>query len=219
MITVHHLEKSRSHRVLWALEELGVPYAIESYKRDPVTMLAPPELRRIHPLGKSPVVTDEGRTLAESGAILEYLVERYGAGKLFPKTDEERIRYRFFLHYAEGSVMPPLLLKLVFEKLKKKAPWAVRPIAKAIANKVLGDFVHPQMKTHFDFIEAALEKSTWFAGDELTAADIQMSFPLQAFAARGDMSSKPRIRAFIDRVEGLPAWKRAVERGGPLTIL
>jgi glutathione S-transferase len=219
MITVHHLEQSRSHRVLWALEELGVPYTIESYKRDPVTMLAPPELRRVHPLGKSPVVTDEGRTLAESGAILEYLVDRYGAGKLFPKNEEERIRYRFFLHYAEGSVMAPLLLKLVFETLKKKAPWPVRPIAKAMSNKVLGDFVHPQMKTHFDFVEAALEKSTWFAGDELTAADIQMSFPLQAFAARGDMSNKPRIRAFIDRVEARPAWKRVVERGGPLTIL
>jgi glutathione S-transferase len=219
MITVHHLEKSRSHRVLWALEELGMPYTLESYKRDSKTMLAPPELRRVHPLGKSPVVTDEGQTLAESGAILEYLVETYGAGKLAPKSDEDRIKYRFFLHYAEGSVMPPLLLKLVFETLKRKAPWPVRPLAKAMANQVLGQFVHPQMKTHFEFIEAALEKSTWFAGEELTAADIQMSFPLQAFAARGDMSNKPRIRAFIDRMEARPAWKRAVERGGPLTML
>jgi len=219
MITVHHLEKSRSHRVLWALEELGVPYEIVTYARHPVTMLAPPELRRVHPLGKSPVVVDGTHTLAESGAILEHLVERHGAGRLVPTGEEERIRYRFFLHYAEGSVMPPLLLKLVFETMKKRAPWPVKPIARAVANKVLGDFVHPQMKTHFDFIEAALGKSTWFAGEELTAADIQMSFPLQAFAARGDVSDKPRIRAFVERMEQRPAWKRAVERGGPLTIL
>lgn len=219
MITVHHLERSRSQRVLWLLEELGVPYELKEYERDPKTLRAPPALREVHPLGKSPVVTDGDRTIAESGAILEYLVDRYGDGKLRPPSGTpERVRYDYWLHYAEGSAMPPLLLALVFGEVKKKAPWPVRPIAKAIANKVLGDFVRPQMKLHFDWIESQLATSTWFAGDELTAADMQMSYPIEAHAGRGDGAERPNIRAWLDRVRARPAYQRALERGGPVTL-
>ena len=216
MITVHHLERSRSHRVLWLLEELGVEYELKKYARDPKTMLGPPELRKIHPLGKAPLVTDGDRTLAESGAILDYLVETHGGGRLKPKVGTpERLRYDYWLHYAEGSAMPPLLLKLIFETIKQKAPWIVRPIAKGIAGKVLGDFVHPQMKLHFDWVESELGKSQWFAGDELTAADIQMSFPVEAHASRNG-SSQPNTAAWLERVRARPAYQRAIERGGPV---
>jgi glutathione S-transferase len=219
MITVHHLERSRSQRVLWLLEELGLPYELEQYKRDPKTMLAPRELREVHPLGKSPIVTDGDVTLAESGAILEYLVERHGNGKLLPKAGSpERLRYTYWMHYAEGSAMPPLLLKLVFEEVKRKAPWPVRPIAKAIAGRVLSEFVEPQLELHFDWIESELGKSTWFAGEELTAADIQMSFPIEANATRG-RADRPRLARFVERIHERPAYKKAIERGGPFAAL
>lgn len=219
MITVHHLERSRSQRVLWLLEELGVAYELKEYKRDPKTLRATPALREVHPLGKSPVVTDGDSTLAESGAILEYLVERYGSGKLRPAAGTpERLRYDYWLHYAEGSAMPPLLLALVFSEVKKKAPWPVRPVAKAIANKVLGEFVQPQLALHFDWIERELGRSTWFAGDELTAADVQMSYPIEAHAGRGDGADRPNTRAWLERVHARPAYKRALERGGPVTL-
>ena len=216
MVTVHHLERSRSQRVLWLLEELGVPYELKEYKRDPKTLRATPALREVHPLGKSPVVTDGELTLAESGAILDYLVDRYGDGKLRPAPGTpERMRYDYWLHYAEGSAMPPLLLALVFSEVKKKAPWPVRPIAKGIADKVLADFVRPQLALHFDWIESELGKSTWFAGEELTAADIQMSYPLEAHADRGDGAVRSRIGARLERGGARPAYKRGLERGGP----
>jgi glutathione S-transferase len=219
MITVHHLERSRSQRVLWLLEELGVPYELKEYKRDPKTLRATPALKEVHPLGKSPVITDGDLTLAESGAILEYLVDKYGGGKLRPPAGTpERFRYDYWLHYAEGSAMPPLLLTLVFSEVKKKAPWPVRPIAKGIANKVLSDFVRPQLALHFDWIESELGKSTWFAGEELTAADIQMSYPVEAHADRGDRGDRPRLRAWLERVRARPAYQRALERGGPVTL-
>jgi len=219
MVTVHHLERSRSQRVLWLLEELGVPYELKEYKRDPKTLRATPALREVHPLGKSPVVTDGELTLAESGAILDYLVDRYGDGKLRPAPGSpERMRYDYWLHYAEGSAMPPLLLALVFSEVKKKAPWPVRPIAKGIADKVLADFVHPQLALHFDWIESELGKSTWFAGEELTAADIQMSYPLEAHADRGDGADRPRVRAWLERARARPAYQRALDRGGPVTL-
>ncbi len=219
MITVHHLERSRSQRVLWLLEELGVPYELKEYKRDPKTLRATPALKEVHPLGKSPVVTDGDLTLAESGAILDYLVETYGNGGLRPPAGtNERRRYDYWLHYAEGSAMPPLLLTLVFSEVKKKAPWPVRPIAKGIADKVLADFVRPQLALHFDWIESELGKSTWFAGEELTAADIQMSYPVEAHGDRGDGADRPRLRAWLERVRARPAYKRALERGGPVTL-
>jgi glutathione S-transferase len=218
MITVHHLERSRSQRVLWMLEELGVAYELKEYKRNPRTMLAPPELREVHPLGKSPVVVDDGRTLAESGAILDYLADKYGGGKLKPVLGTpERLRYDYWLHYAEGSAMTPLLLKLIFERVKSQTPWPIRPIGKAIANTVLQTFVHPQLKLHFDWVESELGKSEWFAGDELTAADVQMSYPLEAQASRAGGTARPNIARWLEKVRARPAYKRALERGGPVT--
>ncbi len=217
MLTVHHLNNSRSQRVLWLLEELGLPYELKKYERDPKTQLAPPELRAIHPLGKSPVVTDDDRTLAESGAIVEYLIERYGEGRLIPKAGSpERLRYTYWLHYAEGSVMPPLLLKLIFERVRTApVPFFVKPVARGIADEVTKAFIGPQLKTHFDYMEAELGKTTWFAGEEMTGADVMMSFPLEASVARGALdASRPKLMAFVARIHARPAYARALERGG-----
>ncbi len=219
MIIVHHLERSRSQRVLWLLEELGVEYELKEYERDPKTMLGPPELRKVHPLGKSPIVTDGDRTLAESGAILDYLVTAHGGGRLRPEAGTpERLRYDYWLHYAEGSAMPPLLLSLVFQQVKARAPWPVKPIAKGIADKVLADFVRPQLELHFDWVDSELGKSTWFAGEELSAADIQMSYPVEAHAARVEGASRPNMAAWLERVRARPAYQRALERGGPVML-
>jgi glutathione S-transferase len=222
MIVVHHLNNSRSQRVLWLLEELGLAYEVKRYQRDPKTMLAPPELRAVHPLGKSPVVTDGDVTTAESGAIVEYLVERHGNGKLRPPGDTpERRRYTYWLHYAEGSAMPPLLLKLVFDRIES-APlnFIVRPIARGIAKQTKNLFVQPQIDTHLGYMDAELGKSAWFAGDEFTAADIQMSFPIEAAAARGGLteSTRPKLHAFLKRIHERPAYKRALERGGEYSL-
>ncbi len=221
MIVVHHLNNSRSQRVLWLLEELGLEYELTMYQRDPETLLAHASLRAIHPLGKSPVVTDDDIVLAESGAILEYLVERYGASRLRPALEtNEHLRYRYWLHYAEGSAMPPLLLKLVFDRMEQApAPFFVRPILRSVASRVKRTFVEPQLRLHLDYMEGELGKSLWFAGYELTAADIQMSFPVEAAAARvGFDSSRPRLRDFLDRIHARPAYQRALARGGALKL-
>ncbi len=221
MLTVHHLNNSRSQRVLWLLEELGLEYHIERYQRDAQTMLAPPALRKIHPLGKSPVVTDGALLMAESGAIVETVIEQYGNGRLVPAAGTpERLRYRYWLHYAEGSAMPPLLLKLVFDKIESsKMPFFVKPIAKAIAGKAKSTFISPQINTHLDFMEGELGKSRWFAGDEFSGADIQMSFPLEAAAARGGLDDKrPKLMAFLNRIHARPAYQRALEKGGPFAL-
>jgi glutathione S-transferase len=222
MITVHHLNNSRSQRVLWLLEELELPYEIVHYQRDPKTMLAPPELRAVHPLGKSPVVTVDGLTLAESGAILETLAERHGNGRMAPAAGTpEHLRYRYWMHYAEGSAMPPLLLKLVFDQIEKaKMPFFAKPIAKAIAGKAKTSFIGPNIKTHLDFMEAELGKSEWFAGNDFSAADIQMSFPVEAAKARGGLdATRPRLMAYLARIHARPAYLRALERGGPYDLL
>ena len=221
MVTVHHLNNSRSQRVLWLLEELQLPYQIEKYERDATTLLAPPSLRKVHPLGKSPVVTDGGMVLAESGAIVETMIEHYGQGRLAPAMGTpERLRYRYWLHYAEGSAMPPLLLKLIFDKIESTPmPFFVKPIAKAISGKVKSSFILPQITTHLDFMEAELGKSLWFAGDEFTGADIQMSFPLEAAAARGGLDARrPRLMAYLARIHARPAYQRALAKGGPFTL-
>jgi glutathione S-transferase len=217
MILVHHLNNSRAQRILWLLEELGLDYEIKKYQRDPKTMLAPPELRAVHPLGKSPVIQDGDTIVAESGAIIEYLVGRYGNGRLQPALDTpERMRYTYFLHYAEGSAMPPLLLKLVFDRVESApAPFFVRPIARAIANKVKDGLVLPQLRQHLAFLEGELEHRDWFAGDAFSAADIQLSFPLEAAASRAGLDAKyPKLNAFLERIHARPAYKRALERGG-----
>ena len=222
MLTVHHLNNSRSQRVLWLLEELGVEYEVKRYERDPKTMLAPASLRAVHPLGKSPVVTDGDRTLAESGAIVEDLIDRYGNGRLIPAAGTpERLRYTYWLHYAEGSAMPPLLLKLVFDRIETApTPFFVRPIVRAIAGKVKSSFIGPQLETHLAYQESELGKSTWFAGEELTGADIQMSFPLEAAASRAGLTaaSQPKLFAFLERIHSRPAFRRALERGGPYSF-
>ncbi|AYC33623.1 glutathione S-transferase [Pseudomonas cavernae] len=222
MIVVHHLNNSRSQRVLWLLEELGLPYEIKHYQRDPRTMLAPPALRAVHPLGKSPVISDGELTLAESGAILEYLVERYGNGQLQPAAGTpERLRYRYWLHYAEGSAMPPLLLKLVFDRIEQgPLPFFIRPIAKAIAGKAKSSFIQPQINQHLDYLEGELGKSPWFTGEAFSAADIQMSFPLEAAQARGGLNaSRPKLNDFLQRIHARPAYQRALEKGGPYQLL
>jgi len=221
-IVVHHLNNSRSQRVLWMLEELGLPYELKRYQRDPATMLAPPELRAVHPLGKSPVIEDGGLKLAESGAILEYLAGRYGEGRLAPAANTpERLRYTYWMHYAEGSLMPPLLMKLVFKRIESgPMPFFARPIARGIARRVLGTFVEPNIARHLEFMEGELAGRPWFAGGEFSAADIQMSFPLEAAAARGGLDrSRPRLMDFLERIHARPAYRRAIEAGGPYELL
>jgi glutathione S-transferase len=222
MIIVHHLNNSRSQRILWLLEELGVEYEVKRYERNAETMLAPPALLAVHPLGKSPVITDGGLTLAESGAIVEYLAGRYGEGQLVPAAGTpERMRYTYWLHYAEGSAMPPLLLKLVFDRVETTpVPFFIRPVTRMIAGRAKSSFIGPQIELHLDFMEAELGKSPWFAGNEFTAADIQMSFPLEAAAGRAGLdATRPKLTAFLDRIHARPAYKRALEKGGPYETL
>ena len=217
MIVVHHLNNSRSQRILWLLEELGLEYETKKYERDPKTMLAPPELKKVHPLGKSPVITDDDSVVAESGAIVEYLVERYGQGKLVPPAGSpDKLRYSHILHFAEGTAMPPLLMKLVFDRIEtQKMPFFVKPIAKGIAAKVKQMMIQPNLQNNLAFLEAELNKSTWFAGEEFTAADVQISFVLEASAARAGLDARyPKLTAFLARIHARPAYQRALERGG-----
>jgi glutathione S-transferase len=222
MIVVHHLNNSRSQRVLWLLEELGLDYEVRRYQRNAKTMLAPPELRAVHPLGKSPVIEDAGQVLAESGAIVEYLAERYGEGRLVPPAGTpERLRYRYWLHFAEGTAQPPLLLKLLFDRLDKgPMPFFVRPVARAIAQRAKDTFIQPNIDRNLDFMERELEKSEWFAGAGFSAADVQMSFPLEAAVVRGGLNAKrPRLLGFLERIHARPAYRRAIDKGGEYALL
>ena len=209
MIVVHHLNNSRSQRILWLLEELGLDYEIKRYERDLNTMLAPAGLKAVHPLGKSPVITDEGQTLAESGAIIDYLIERYGEGKLAPPSGtQQKLRYNYWLHYSEGSVMPLLVMKLLLNNFGLEDSAAS------------SQFVAPQLKLHFDYLENELSKSTWFVGEEFTAADVQMSFPVEAAAAQiGLDAGYPKLKDFLQRIHARPAYDRALERGGKYELL
>jgi glutathione S-transferase len=219
MIIIHHLADSRSQRVLWLLEELGLEYEVKRYERDPNTRLAPPELKAVHPLGKSPVLRDADVTVAETGAVVEYLLDTYGDGRLRPPAGTEAARrLTYWLHYAEGSAMPPLLLKLVFSMLPRRSPTLLRPMVSAIAAKAQTGFVDPQTRTHVDYWEAELSRHTWFAGDDFSAADIMMSFPVEAGADRAfAVAEKPRLKAFLERIHARPAYVRALERGGAYT--
>ncbi len=204
--------------MLWLLEEIGLPYEVVRYQRDAKTMLAPPALLAVHPLGKSPVITDGGVTVAESGAIVEYLVDRYGSGRLIPPGGTpERLRYTYWLHYAEGSAMPPLLLKLIFDRVAATPmPWPFSAMARRIAASVQSAFIGPQLKRHLDFMESELDQRPWFAGDEFTAADVQMSFPLEAAQSRAGLdTSRPKLVDFLNRIHARDAYRRALERGGP----
>ena len=202
MIRVHHLNNSRSQRVLWLLEELNLPYEIVSYQRDKLTMLAPEALKRVHPLGKSPVIEDDGRTLAETGLIVEYLVDRHGPELAPPRESDLYWRYRYWLHYAEGSAMPPLLVKLYIDRLGLLA-LPVRPV------------VASQLKVHLDFLESELGAAPWFLGERFSAADIMLSFPLEAATARAGLdATRPNLFGFLRRIHQRPAYRRALEKGG-----
>jgi glutathione S-transferase len=198
-----------------ALEELQLNYDVKYYQRDPETMLAPVSLRQVHPLGKSPVITDDELTLAESGAIIEYLVERYGEGRFAPPLDvPERLRYRYWLHYAEGSLMPPLLMKLIFDQMEKRSPLLLRSIVGAISHPVKSSFIEPQITTHLDYLESELAHYPWFVGSEFTAADIQMSFPIETAAQQGVLdNSRPKLMDWLDRIHARPAYQYAVKHG------
>ena len=218
MLIVHHLNNSRSQRILWLLEELGVEYDLKCYERDRQTLFAPPELKAVHPLGKSPVIQDGDLTLAESGAIIEYLADRYGGGKLArPHGSPARAQYVYWLHYAEGSAMPPLLMKLVFDRIvAAPMPFFARPVVRKIHQSVMNAFIGPQLKLHLDYLESQLAKRDWFLDGEFSAADVQMSYPLETAVARAGLdTSRPRLMGWLRRVHARPAYRRAVERGGP----
>jgi len=218
MITVHHLNNSRSQRVLWALEELGVPYEVKRYERDSVTNLAPESLKKVHPLGKSPVITDGGLSIAESGAIIEYLAQVYGKNGFTPEMGtKSQHMYTYWMHFSEGSLMPQLLLKIIFDKVASSPmPFFIKPIAKGISKKVMGGYVDPNIKVMLDYIENHLSENEWFAGDTLTGADIQMSFPLEASVMSGGVGSDyPHIQAYVKRVHARPAYQKGLEVGGP----
>jgi glutathione S-transferase len=216
MLVVHHLNNSRSQRVLWLLEELGTPYEIRSYQRDAKTMLAPPELRAVHPLGKSPVITDASLTIAETGAIVEYIIELYGQGRMIPAAGTpELLRYRYWLHFAEGSAMPPLVMTLLFSEIPKRAPMLVRPIARMIGKTVQTSFLNPTIESQLDLMEAELGQSTYFAGAELTGADVMMSFPVEAAASRSSLGDRPKLKAWLAALHARPAYQLALQKGGP----
>ena len=220
MITVHHLNNSRSQRILWMLEEIGADYQVKHYQRDQQTQLAPKELFEVHPLGKSPVITDDSGknviTVAESGAIIEYLANNYGASLLPRKNTQAHRQYIYWLHFSEGSLMPQLLLKLIFDKIKTAPmPFFIKPVAKGIANKVMDNYVSANIKNNMTFIDKHLAETPWFAGDKMSGADIQMSFPLEASMARANADAYVNIKAYVEKIHALPMYQKALEIGGP----
>jgi len=218
MLTVHHLENSRSHRILWLLEELGVDYEIKRYQRDETTSLAPPELSAVHPLGKSPVITDGDVTVAESGLIVEYLIEKYGNGRLMPAVGTpEHLQFRYWMHYAEGTFMPLMIIALILNRIETApVPFFIKPVTKQIAVKAMEGYAGPNIKLNLEYLEATLQESAWFCGDEMTGADILMSFPIEAAATRTELPDDyPALNEFQQRIRALPAYKRAIEKGGP----
>ncbi len=222
MITVHHLENSRSQRILWLLEELGVDYEVKRYARDPETSLAPKELTAIHPLGKAPIVTDGDTVVAESGAIIEYLVGKYGDGRLVPADGSpEKLAYTYFMHYAEGSFMPLMIISLIMGRIEEApVPFFLKPVTRGIANKVRDGYLTESIRRNLAFLESTLAGSTWFAGSEMTAADIQMSFAIEAAAVRTNLGSDfPAMAGFLDRIRSRPAYQAALEKGGPYELL
>jgi glutathione S-transferase len=216
MITLHHLNNSRSQRILWLLEELNLPYDVKLYQRDPKTNLAPASLKAIHPLGKSPAVTNGEVTVAESGAIIEYLISLTD-NDLRPELSSDTYReYSYWMHFAEGTLMTQLLIKMMFEKVKTSPmPFFFKPIAKAIANKAIGAYAGPNVESNLDYIEKHLQQTEWFCGNQLTAADIQMSFPLEAVITRQGGDKYPAIAEYVKKFQKRPAYQKALAAGGP----
>jgi glutathione S-transferase len=217
MIVLHHLEHSRSQRIAWLLEEIEAPYEIKRYARDRRTMLAPPELRAVHPLGKAPIVVDDGTVLIESGAIIEYLLGRHGqAAGLVPATGTpEHLAYLTFLHFAEGSFMPPLVLRLIFSTMAAKSPALLRPLVRAVTAPVESFYVRPNLTGILDFLEHRLGEAAWFAGERFSGADVQMSFPIEMAQQRGGLDGdRPKLMDFLARIHARPAYARARQRIG-----
>ncbi|HBQ18395.1 MAG TPA: glutathione S-transferase [Myxococcales bacterium] len=219
-LVVHHLERSRSHRALWLLEELGVDYEIVTYRRHPKTSRAPDSLRAIHPLGRAPLVELDGRVLAESGAILETLSEELGDGALVPARGTEAFRrFRFFMHFAEGSMMAPLMVQLVASRVRSApVPFFLKPVVKGIAAKIHGGYSGPETARQLAFLDAELADRAWITGDDFSAADIQMSYPIEAALSRGDHGDVGHLRAYVERLRARPAYARAVDKGGPVLL-
>lgn len=222
MITLHHLNNSRSQRIIWLLETLGIDYQIKHYQRDAKTTLAPAELKKIHPLGKSPVITDGDKVIAESGLIIEYLCETYGKDQAFMGNDENRWDIKYWLHYSEGSLMPLMVMKLVFDKIKSAPkPFFIKPIANAIVDKAMSSYAEPNIANNIAYIEQHLanniqQNKAYICGKELTAADFQMIFPLEALAAKQKniAEQQPNIYAYVKRIHALPAYQKALKEGG-----
>ncbi len=222
MITVHHLENSRSQRILWLLEELGIDYEIKRYGRDKQTGLAPPELLDVHPLGKAPVITDGDTTIAESGAIIEYLMYEYDDGRLRPEEGtDERLAYNYWLHYAEGSFAPLMILSLVLSRIEEAPmPFFLKPVAKGIAGKVRDSYLDANVSRNLGFMDATLKKSRWFCGSMFSAADVQMSFALEAAEVRTNLTDDyPHLAAFLETIRARPAYKRALDKGGHYELM
>jgi glutathione S-transferase len=215
MLTVHYLEKSRAHRILWLLEELGLEYRVETYERG-ADYRAPESLKRVHPLGKSPVLEDNGQIVAESGAILEYLLGLYGEGRMRPATGSaEWVRYLYWLHAAEGSAMPLLVMRLVFASIPKRVPFFIRPVAKMISGGAISSFIDPQLRVQIEYWSGELAQGGWFAGQEFTAADIAMSYPVEAALSRlPEARANGRLGAFSEAIKARPAYRRAEARVG-----
>ncbi|BCO17305.1 glutathione S-transferase [Alteromonas sp. McT4-15] len=217
MLTLHHLNNSRSQRILWLMEELEVDYDIAFYQRDSVTNLAPDSLRAVHPLGRSPVLSTPHGAIAESGAIVEYLVNNYAKDVFVTPTEAEALQqYWFWLHFAEGSLMPPLVANLVLEKARQKGskPFFIKPITDKLVDGILNAYYGPNLAQSLRYVESYLSKNTWFAGDEPTGADVQMIFPLESLVASGRAKDFAAIQSYVKRVHARPAYKAALEKGG-----
>lgn len=221
MIIIHHLQNSRSQRLIWLMEELGLEYEVKVYARDPVTNLAPAEYRALHPLGKAPVVSVDGKVLVETGAIIDYFMDRYPEKNLCPPLNHAaRDRYQYWMHAGEGSLMPLLVMTLFFNRMETSPPFFIRPIVKAVTGRVREAYLTPSTRKMLDYIEAELGRSDWFAGDEMTAADIMMSFPVEAAMSRANTGKAcPNTLAWLERIHARPGYKIAVEKGGEQKIL
>lgn len=222
MITVHHLKQSRSHRILWLLEELQIAYHLKIYERDPKAKTAPADLVKIHPLGKSPVITDGEKVVAESGAILEYILDNYGQGKLKPvdKKSEDYLNYQYFMHYTEGTLMPQLVLSLIFNMIPKQPmPFFVKPIMKEISRNIHKMYINPQIHLNLNFLENKLKDNKWFAGDDFSVADIQLGFAIySAQTLLKDQFNYPKLAQFLVKIQKRPSYQLALKKGGPIDL-
>lgn len=216
MLTLHHLENSQSIRILWLLEELGIPYEMKMYDRDKKSGLAPDDYKKVSPLGTAPVITDGDLVLAETNAIIDYILDTYGDGKLRPVVGtSEHVPYLFWYHASQGSFQPLLTTTFVLNVMVSRAPFFVRPIIGGAVETLNKAFFQPRLTSLLGEIEKQLSKTTWFAGEELTAADIVMGYSMEVAALRAGMEKNyPNAKRFLDAMHARPAYKRAVEKDG-----